>query len=63
MPALARDFEVIAVDQRGIGLSDTPQGGYDTGTLAGDWSRCWTRSATSGFAMVGHDAFSRSRRS
>ena len=24
MPALARDFEVIAVDQRGIGLSDKP---------------------------------------
>ena len=36
MPALARDFQVIAVDQRGIGLSDKPQTGYDTGTLADD---------------------------
>ena len=36
MPALARDFQVIAVDQRGIGLSDKPADGYDTGTLAGD---------------------------
>ena len=36
MPALARDFTVIAVDQRGIGLSDKPAGGYDTGTLAAD---------------------------
>src|SRR5215475_12788022 len=36
MPALAKDFEVIAVDQRGIGLSDKPQDGYDTGTLASD---------------------------
>jgi hypothetical protein len=36
MAALARDFHVIAVDQRGIGLSNKPQGGYDTGTLAGD---------------------------
>ncbi len=36
MPALARDFEVIAVDQRGIGLSDKPEDGYDTGTLAND---------------------------
>src|ERR1044072_8272306 len=36
MPALARDFQVVAVDQRGIGLSDKPQDGYDTGTLAND---------------------------
>src|SRR6201989_800942 len=36
MPALARDFEVIAVDQRGIGLSDKPDDGYDAGTLADD---------------------------
>jgi pimeloyl-ACP methyl ester carboxylesterase len=36
MPVLARDFEVIAVDQRGIGLSDKPEDGYDSGTLAGD---------------------------
>jgi hypothetical protein len=25
MPALAQDFEVIAVDQRGMGLTDEPQ--------------------------------------
>ena len=36
MPALAQHFQVIAVDQRGIGLSDKPEDGYDTGTLAGD---------------------------
>src|SRR6476661_10211899 len=36
MPALARDFEVVAVDQRGMGLSDMPEDGYDTGTLASD---------------------------
>src|SRR5215211_8571763 len=36
MPQLARDFEVIAVDQRGIGLTDKPRDGYDTGTLADD---------------------------
>src|SRR6187200_1999877 len=36
MPALARDFEVIAVDQRGIGLSEKPRDGYDIGTLASD---------------------------
>jgi pimeloyl-ACP methyl ester carboxylesterase len=36
MPTLARDFQVIAVDQRGIGLSDKPKDGYDTGTQADD---------------------------
>jgi pimeloyl-ACP methyl ester carboxylesterase len=36
MPALARDFQVVAVDQRGIGLSDKPKDGYDTGSLAND---------------------------
>jgi pimeloyl-ACP methyl ester carboxylesterase len=36
MPQLARDFTVIAVDQRGIGLSDKPQDGYDIGTLPDD---------------------------
>ncbi len=36
MPALAKDFQVVAIDQRGIGLSDKPASGYDTGTLARD---------------------------
>ena len=36
MPALARDFTVIAPDQRGCGLSGKPEDGYDTGTLAAD---------------------------
>jgi pimeloyl-ACP methyl ester carboxylesterase len=36
MPTLAEDFEVIAVDQRGIGLSDKPREGFDIGTLASD---------------------------
>src|SRR5690349_7090840 len=36
MPALAEHFAVIAVDQRGIGESEKPRDGYDTGTLARD---------------------------
>ena len=39
MPALARDFSVVAVDQRGIGLSGKPSGGYDTASLASDLVR------------------------
>jgi hypothetical protein len=30
MPTLAQDFEVIAVDQRGMELTDEPQDCYDT---------------------------------
>src|SRR6201990_1722350 len=36
MPELARPYGVVAVDQRGIGLSDKPPSGYDTATLARD---------------------------
>ena len=33
-PRWPQDFEVVAADQRGIGLSDKPEDGYDAGTLA-----------------------------
>jgi len=36
MPALARDFAVVVVDQRGMGLPGKPMDGYDTATLAND---------------------------
>src|ERR671920_1462342 len=55
MPRLARDFAVVAVDQRGIGLSDKPQDGYDTGTLAGDLLALMEALGHQRFAVVGHD--------
>jgi pimeloyl-ACP methyl ester carboxylesterase len=55
MPALARDFTVIAVDQRGIGRSEKPQDGYDTGTLAGDLVGLMDALGYDQFALVGHD--------
>jgi pimeloyl-ACP methyl ester carboxylesterase len=55
MPALARDFEVIAVDQRGRGLSDKPEDGYDSGTLAGDLVALMDALGHERFAVVGHD--------
>lgn len=55
MPALAKDFQVIAVDQRGIGLSDKPSDGYDTGTLAGDLVALMDALGHRRFAVVGHD--------
>jgi pimeloyl-ACP methyl ester carboxylesterase len=55
MPALARDFQVIAPDQRGCGLSGKPPGGYDTGTLAGDLAALMDALGHRRFAVAGHD--------
>jgi pimeloyl-ACP methyl ester carboxylesterase len=55
MPALARDFEVVAVDQRGIGLSDKPEEGYDTATLANDLVGLMDALGHEQFAVVGVD--------
>src|SRR5262252_4996456 len=55
MPALARDFSVVAVDQRGIGLSDTPQDGYDTATLANDLVALMEALGHQRFALYGTD--------
>ncbi|GAA2304433.1 alpha/beta hydrolase [Streptomyces violaceusniger] len=55
MPALARDFHVVAADPRGVGLSGKPRGGYDTGTLATDMVTLMEALGHRRFAMVGHD--------
>jgi pimeloyl-ACP methyl ester carboxylesterase len=55
MPTLARDFSVVAVDQRGIGLSDKPTGGYDTATLAGDLVALMDALGHQRFALYGTD--------
>ncbi|WBB70101.1 alpha/beta hydrolase [Micromonospora sp. WMMD812] len=55
MPALAKDFTVIAVDQRGIGLTDKPQDGYDSATLANDLVALMDALGHQRFAVVGHD--------
>jgi pimeloyl-ACP methyl ester carboxylesterase len=55
MPALAEDFEVIAVDQRGIGLSEKPVDGYDTRTLADDLVALLEALGHGEFAVYGTD--------
>jgi len=55
MPTLARDLSVVAVDQRGIGLSDKPQHGYDTATLASDLVALMDVLGHSRFALYGTD--------
>jgi pimeloyl-ACP methyl ester carboxylesterase len=55
MPTLARHFEVIAVDQRGMGLSDKPKDGYDTATLANDLAALMDTLGHGRFAVYGTD--------
>jgi pimeloyl-ACP methyl ester carboxylesterase len=55
MPTLARNFTVIAVDQRGMGLSDKPASGYDVGTLADDLVALMDTLGYRRFAVIGFD--------
>ncbi|HEY0816143.1 MAG TPA: alpha/beta hydrolase [Pseudonocardia sp.] len=55
MPALARDYTVIAPDPRGVGLSDKPADGYDLATLAADMVALMAALGHERFAMFGHD--------
>jgi pimeloyl-ACP methyl ester carboxylesterase len=55
MPTLAREFTVIAPDQRGRGLSGKPADGYDTGTLAADLAALMDTLGHGRFAVAGHD--------
>jgi pimeloyl-ACP methyl ester carboxylesterase len=55
MPALAEHHQVVAVDQRGIGLSDKPADGYDTATLAADMVATMDALGHDRFAVYGTD--------
>lgn len=55
MPELAKSYTVIAVDQRGIGLTEKVRTGYDTATLARDLAALMTKLGYQRFAVVGHD--------
>ncbi|MFD0304963.1 alpha/beta fold hydrolase [Streptomyces sp. NPDC127119] len=55
MPRLAEHFRVVAVDPRGVGRSDKPHGGYDTGTVAAELVTLMRVLGHDRFAMAGHD--------
>ncbi|MEV2211605.1 alpha/beta hydrolase [Streptomyces sp. NPDC050997] len=55
MPRLAENFRVIAVDPRGVGRSDKPKEGYDTGTVAAELVALMRTLGHERFSMVGHD--------
>ncbi len=70
MPQLASRHTVVAVDLRGAGHSDKPQGGYDKASLAADvhgvmtaWTSTSTRSAATtsapALALTHRDAVTR----
>jgi pimeloyl-ACP methyl ester carboxylesterase len=55
MPSLAATFTVVAPDTRGMGLSDKPRAGYDTGSLAADMVGLMSALGHDRFAVGGHD--------
>ena len=55
LPQLALRHTVVAVDLRGAGHSDKPQGGYDKASLAGDVHGVMTALGFDHYAVCGHD--------
>ncbi len=55
MPLLSADYDVIAVDIRGVGASDKPQDGYDKATMAADIRGLMTELGIASANIVGHD--------
>ena len=53
-PLLAPNFRLAAIDQRGHGVSDTPDGGYDLATIAGDLAGALGALGWSRPLVVGH---------
>jgi pimeloyl-ACP methyl ester carboxylesterase len=53
-PLLAPDFRLMAIDQRGHGLSDKPDNGYDLPTIAGDLAAAIVALGWSRPLVVGH---------
>ena len=53
-PILARDFSVVALDQRGHGLSDKPDHGYDFATVSADLREFVRRMGFEQPLVVGH---------
>ena len=55
MPQLAEHFSVVAIDLRGAGFSDCPQGGYDKAMMARDAHEVMVALGHERYAVCGHD--------
>src|SRR5262245_38652014 len=53
-PLLAPNFRLVAIDQRGHGLSDKPDDGYDLASIAGDLAGAIAALGISRPLVVGH---------
>ncbi|WP_168879821.1 alpha/beta fold hydrolase [Rhizobium sp. P28RR-XV] len=55
MPGLAKDFDVIAVDTRGLGDSSRPEAGYDKDQIGEDIVKLASQLGLTRFSVAGHD--------
>jgi pimeloyl-ACP methyl ester carboxylesterase len=55
MPELAKTHRVIAVDMRGMGSSDKPDGGYDKKTMGNDIANLAAQLGYEKVDVIGHD--------
>jgi pimeloyl-ACP methyl ester carboxylesterase len=55
VPELAATHRVVAVDLRGMGASDKPEGGYDKKTMAADIAALIRHLGHGKADVVGHD--------
>ncbi|TCT05999.1 alpha/beta fold hydrolase [Aquabacter spiritensis] len=55
MPVLAEHYSLVVAEPRGLGLSDKPPTGYDTGILARDFVALMAALGHPRFGVVGHD--------
>ena len=55
MPALAKNYTVVAPDLRGLGESSKPASGYDAKTVAEDIYQLVTKLGFNSIYLVGHD--------
>lgn len=55
MPALAKKYQVIVIDYRGMGATDKPAGGYDKKTIASDINALLKSLGIDKAYIAGHD--------
>ena len=55
LPRLAESFTVVAIEPRGMGLTDKPASGYDMRSMADDLAAVMTELGHATYGVLGHD--------